>query len=378
MGTRVKMSAETAIKNLEVKIKEITVKYEEERVLRIDLEKGIGKFRDEAKDWKTKYENEVHQHALNLDDLKKSTGRQILGLEDTINQLTTKLKSAEQAKVKMQQESAILIKDLEHSQVTIKDLNAKILLIERKSEEIAIKLREMTNLYEKADKDSKVRAQDIVKLSNELDRANMDRDGLKNAKAKLEDELKSYKVDLEALKKRLHEVEQENRKLAHDREELARAYKDTDALKLRLEQRVQELELELKKLTKSADVNLKNKKDEFNAIRKKMIVEIETLTVRLRETEAKLQNEVEKIKKKMAVTITELEMSLDASNKSNGQLTMASKAQQQKIMELTAALDNANKNLKGAGDQNMAFAGKIQMLEVDITKIRQVLEQTAN
>ena len=67
----------------------------------------------------------------------------------------------------------------------------------------------------------------------------MDRDGLKNAKAKLEDELKSYKVDLEALKKRLHEVEQENRKLAHDREELARAYKDTDALKVRLEQRVQ-------------------------------------------------------------------------------------------------------------------------------------------
>ena len=94
-------------------------------------------------------------------------------------------------------------------------------------------------LIQKADKDSKVRAQDIVKLSNELDRANMDRDGLKNAKAKLEDELKSYKVDLEALKKRLHEVEQENRKLAHDREELARAYKDTDALKVRLEQRVQ-------------------------------------------------------------------------------------------------------------------------------------------
>merc|ERR1712110_1281364 len=33
---------------------------------------------------------------------------------------------------------------------------------------------------------------------------------------------------------------------------------------------------------------------------------------------------------------------------------------------------------KGAGEQNMAFAGKIQMLEVDITKIRQVLEQTNN
>merc|ERR1712223_331195 len=341
-------------------------------------EKGFGKAKGETKDWKNKYENEVHQHALNLDDLKKNTSRQILTLEDTINQLTAKLKSSEQQEVKIQQESAILIKDLEHSQTTIKELNTKIQVIERKSEDLAIKLREMTNLYEKSDKDSKARAQDIVKLSNELDRANMDRDGLKNAKAKLEDELKSYKVDLAALKKRLHEVEQENRKLAHDREELARAYKDTDALKVRLEQRVQQLELELKKLGQSADVNMKNKEDEFNAIRKKMIVEIETLTVRLRETEAKLQNEVEKIKKKMAVTITELEMSLDASNKSNGQLTLASKAQQQKIMELTAALDKANMNLKAGGEQNMAMASKIQILEVDITKIRQVLEQTNN
>merc|ERR1711971_1085517 len=109
-----------------------------------------------------------------------------------------------------------------------------------------------------------------------------------------------------------------------------------------------------------------------------MIVEIESLTTRLHQTEAQLKNEVEKIKKKMAVTITELEMSLDASNKNNGHLTMASKAQQQKIMELTSAMDKANMNLKGAGEQNMAFAGKIQMLEVDITKIRQVLEQTNN
>merc|ERR1719479_143903 len=47
-------------------------------------------------------------------------------------------------------------------------------------------------------------------------------------------------------------------------------------------------------------------------------------------------------------------------------------------MELTAALDNANKNLKGAGEQNLAMVNKIQILEDDITKIRQVLEQTNN
>merc|ERR1712223_1171539 len=163
---------------------------------------------------------------------------------------------------------------------------------------------------------------------------------------------------------------------AHDREELARAYKDTDALKIKFEQRVQELELELKKMAKSYDVNMKNKEDEFGGIRKKMIVEIESLTARLHETEAKLKNEVEKIKKKMAVTITELEMSLDASNKSNVQLTNATKAQQQKIMELSAAFEDAKKKLGAAADQNGAYMKTVQLLEADITKIRTVLEQT--
>merc|ERR1711881_501331 len=193
-----------------------------------------------------------------------------------------------------------------------------------------------------------------------------------------EDELKSLMVDLDAFKKRLHEVEQENRKLAHDREELARAYKDSDALKIKFEQRVQELELELKKLTKSADVNMRNKEDEFGAIRKKMITDIEHLTVKLHDTEAKLKGEVEKIKKKMAVTITELEMSLDASNKSNVQLTNASKAQQQKIMDLSAAFEDAKKKLALAGEQNIAFVNRVQIMETEITKIRTVLEQTAN
>ena len=231
-------------------------------------------------------------------------------------------------------------------------------------------------MFEKSDRDAKLRGQECVKMANELDRAHMESDGLKRDKGKLEDELKGLRVDVDAFKKRMHELEQENRKLAHDREELARAYKDTDAIKLKLEQRVQELELELKKLAKSADLGMKSKEDEFAAIRKKMMMEIEHLTVRLHETEAKLKNEVEKIKKKMAVTITELEMSLDASNKSNVQLTNASKAQGQKIMELTEAYNNANKGLHAASEQNQAFVQKIHILETEMTKIRTVLEQT--
>merc|ERR1739836_188749 len=84
------------------------------------------------------------------------------------------------------------------------------------------------------------------------------------------------------------------------------------------------------------------------AMKKKLTVEIESLTVRLSETESRLRNEVEKIKKKMSVTIAELEMSLDASNKANVQLQNSSKAQVTKIMELTSVLDKTNIKLNDA------------------------------
>merc|ERR1711983_182733 len=96
------------------------------------------------------------------------------------------------------------------------------------------------------------------------------------------------------------------------------------------------------------------------------------------------KNEVEKIKKKMAVTITELEMSLDASNKSNVQLTNATKAQQQKIMELSAAFEDAKKKLGAAADQNGAYMKTVQLLEAvrteytDIARELKLADERAN
>ena len=51
-----------------------------------------------------------------------------------------------------------------------------------------------------------------------------------------------------------------------------------------------------------------------------MSIEIEQLNARLAEAEVRLKTEVTRIKKKMQVQITELEMSLDVANKNNIEL----------------------------------------------------------
>merc|ERR1711973_169721 len=98
--------------------------------------------------------------------------------------------------------------------------------------------------------------------------------------------------------------------------------------------------------------------------------EIETLSKRLAESESRLKNEVEVIKKKMSVTITELEMSLDASNKGNAQLQNTAKTQANKIMELTAAYDDVNRKLAGSMQQYDITIKRLQQIEVEFKTLK--------
>merc|ERR1719365_128693 len=189
-------------------------------------------------------------------------------------------------------------------------------------------------------------------------------------KGKLEDELKSLKMELDALKKRYAEMERDNRKLSHEREELARAYKDTDAAKQKALDRVAQLEKELAKLRADAEKGLAGAREEFEANKKKLLVEIDVLSKRLAESESRLKNEVETIKKKMTITITELEMSLDASNKGNAQLQNTAKTQANKIMELTAAYDDVNRKLAGSMQQYDITIKRLQQIEVEFKTLK--------
>merc|ERR1712088_131765 len=140
------------------------------------------------------------------------------------------------------------------------------------------------------------------KMGNEMDRVKMANESLTQVKAKLEDELKSFKTEMDALKKRFADLD-------------------------------------------------RNKK--------KLVDEINVLSRRLAEAESRLKNEVEVIKKKMSITITELEMSLDASNKGNAQLQNTCKVQNEKITP------DYNKSLTTIKDYELklnGFNGKVNEL----------------
>merc|ERR1712088_1238220 len=327
------------------------VEIEELRQVKINLEGSISKWQAENADWKKKYENEARLRVEEGDALKKKFTVEITGLTDNLHNLEQKLKAAENAKAKLTSEVGVLVKDFEHSQVVIKELTAKLGSSDKTCNDLAVKLKEMTNLYEKADRDSKARAQEVVKMGNEMDRVKMANESLTGVKAKLEDELKSFKTEMDALKKRFADLDRDNRKVVHEREELARAYKKSDDEKAKAVSQVQLLEKEIAKLKAEFEKTFGGARSEYEANKKKLVDEINVLSRRLAEAESRLKNEVEVIKKKMSITITELEMSLDASNKSNAQLRNTCKVQNEKIMQLTSAYEDVNRKLGASVQQ---------------------------
>merc|ERR1711868_132431 len=109
--------------------------------------------------------------------------------------------------------------------------------------------------------------------------------------------------------------------------------------------------------------------EEFEVAKRKLVEEINLLTRKLADSESKLKVEVEGIKKKMAITITELEMALDASNKSNGQLQMTAKGQAEKLMQLTAAYDDVSKKLTGSVQQYDITVKRLTQIETELKTV---------
>lgn len=71
-----------------------------------------------------------------------------------------------------------------------------------------------------------------------------------------------------------------------------------------------------------------------------MSIEIDQLNSRLVEAETRLKTEVQRIRKKFQITITELEMTLDVANKNNIELQKSIKKQS---LQLTVSLNSSFK-----------------------------------
>lgn len=109
---------------------------------------------------------------------------------------------------------------------------------------------------------------------------------------------------------------------------------------------------------------------EFSPSSKQTAIEIEQLNARVVEAETKLKTEVARIKKKLQIQITELEMSLDVANKTNLDLQKVCKKQSLQLTELQSHYDDVQRQLQQTLDQYGVAQRRIQSITAELEEIR--------
>jgi chromosome segregation ATPase len=74
---RAKGAAENRVRALEQQLKTITLELEEQRTLRIELERQLNKLKEDGGEWRKRYENEARLRIEDIDILKKKFGVQV-------------------------------------------------------------------------------------------------------------------------------------------------------------------------------------------------------------------------------------------------------------------------------------------------------------
>jgi len=191
---------------------------------------------------------------------------------------------------------------------------------------------------------------------------------------KLQDDLSETKNALTEVNRRYHELELDYRRIENEREELAAAYKEAEAARKAEEARAQRLVAEMNQYRHEMERRLQEKEEEVEAIRKQMTIEIEQMSARLMEAETKLKTEVQRIKKKLQIQITELEMSLDVANKNNIDLQKTIKKYSIQITELQAHYEDVQRQLQVTLDQYGAAQRRATALQGELDEVRTSLE----
>jgi len=371
---RRRSSLETSLHSLEVELESVRVQLEEEAEARLDLERQLSKANQDSMTWKSKYEHECTARTEEVEEMRRKFHIRITELEEQINALITKCSGLEKQKSRLQSEVEVLIIDLEKSNTLARDMQKRSEQMERINSDLKSKLDEVTGLYDAAQRDNRNKASEIVRLNHELDKTRELKDQLTRENKKLTDENNDLKGQLSDLNRRFHELEIEYRRLENEREELAAAYKESEAARKAEEQRAQRMAAEMNQYRHDMERRLTEKEEELESTKKQMSMEIDQLNNRLVEAETKLKTEVTRIRKKLQVTITELEMTLDVSNKNNIELQKSIKKQSLQLTELQTMYEESQRQLQITLDQYGVSQRRLQALAAELEDMRSNME----
>merc|ERR1712213_113234 len=352
----------TKYKSLMTEAENLRMRIDEENEKKNDALKGLSKAQSEIQLWKSKYEVEALGRIDELEGGKAKLASRVQEAEEHIENLNSKIASAEKSKSRMDTE-------LEELGMEYERTHAAAMITEKRGRN-----------FDKVVGEWKAKADDLMAeldaCNSECRNFNAERFRLKAALDEATEQLDIVRRENKNLAdggRSIHELDKQRRRLEAEKEELQAALEEAEGALEAEENKVLRAQLELGQVKQEIDRRIAEKEEEFNNTRKNHGRAMESLQASL-ESEQRAKAEGLRIKKKLESDINEFEIALDHANKANNEALKSIKRYQGQLREAECQYEEACRLRQEMSEKASLSDRRANALQGEVEEARALLD----
>jgi len=362
------------INNIQIEFDNLNARYEEESEAGAGLRAQVSKFQSELTVLRSKYDKDMMSKCEELEDLRRRLNARIAELEDAAEQARARAGKLEKEKVKMSVEIRELTVELESSNMAVQDLGKRLKQAEGANADLSRRVEELTHDLGVATADNQRLSAENARLKIVVADLSDKNDALGRENKQLSEALREAQGQNKDLNRQVQELVSIRVQLEGERDSLAAELADTrDALK-DATSRLDGANNALTLLRTEMEHRLREKDDELDNLRKSSQRAIDELQRTIIEIEMKYKSEINRIKKKYEVEITEYTLQIETLGRSNGELAKNNKSLAAKLKELEICLDDERRGGDEARQAVTVLERKRIALTTELEDVRSLLE----
>ena len=341
---------------------------------RENLMRQVGKAETDAAMWRQKYETEAVAKAEELEMTKMKLMARLTEAESMIENLNSKLHQVEKSKAKVAADMDEMNIALDQAQQMHAKMERQAKQFDKVIGEWKTKVDSLTRDLDNSQKDTRNASSDLFKVKSAYEETVLQLDEVRRENKALSNEIKDIMDQISEGGRSIHEIDKIRKRLESEKLELEAALSEAEGALEQEENKVLRCQLEITQIRQEIERRLAVKEDEFAATKKNFGRALDGLQVAL-ETETKSKVEALRMKKKLETDVVDLDTSLEHANAANAEYQRNIKMLQQRIRESQARFDEESRAKSAAQDGLITAERRCNSNQNSLEEARTLLEQ---
>merc|ERR1719297_347776 len=362
-------------RNLEHELDGLKQTFDEEVGAKENVARQVAKAQGDSDMWRQKYEIDGMARAEELAMAQLKLQARLSESTNMIEQLSMKLNQLEKSKAKLTAESQEMGVQLDQAQILNSNMEKKAKQCDRIVGEWKQKVDGLSMDLDVAQNETRSVSSELFKVKNAYDEAMIQLDEVRRENKTLSNEIKDILDQITEGGRSIHEIDKIRKRLEAEKMELEAALSEAEGALEQEENKVLRCQLELTQVRQQIEQRIAQKDEEFASTKKNFGKALEGMQMAL-ETESKGKIEALRMKKKLEADVLDLHTALEHANAANAESQRQIKVIQQRLREVQAKYEEESRAKSIAQDNLIAADRRCNANQNALEEARTLLEQS--